>query len=205
MHSPIVLNDSHSPLLVTSLYFIAQHNCCFSFFANSSNCFTHFHEYILLPLNLIPFVKIQDNRETMGNRLNLVLWYAKLLGIHALVRPPPKRIFDILDPIVMKWLFQLRVGLSPLQSHKKNNNFSDTPCDKCHLCKRTESLEHVFLNCICFTETRRALLNSVLTLNVNFNQLNPQNKIQLLLYGDTSFSDAINKLLLISTLKFLRD
>ena len=53
-----------------------------------------------------------------------------------------------------------------------------------------------------FTETRRTLLNSVLTLNVNFNQLNPQNKIQLLLYGDTSFSDAINKLLLISTLKF---
>ena len=43
-----------------------------------------------------------------------------------------------------------------------------------------------------------ALLNSVLTLNVSFNQLNPENKIQPLLYGDFSFSDAINKLVLIS-------
>ena len=36
------------------------------------------------------------------------------LGILALVRTPPKRIFDIHDPIGMKWLFQLRVGISPL-------------------------------------------------------------------------------------------
>ena len=116
------------------------------------------------------------------------------LGILVHVRPPPKKIFDIHDPTVMKWLFQLRVGLSPLQAHKNNHNFSDTPCDKCDVCKRTENIEHFFLHCIHFTGTRRTLLNSVLTLNVNFNQLNPQNKIQLLLYGDTSFSDAINKL-----------
>ena len=105
----------------------------------------------------------------------------------------------------MKWLFQQRVGLSPLYAHKNNHNFSDTPCDKGDVCKRTENLEHFFLHCIRVTETRRTLLNSVLTLNVNFNQLNPQNKIQLLSYGDTSFSDAINKLLLISTQKFLRN
>ena len=127
------------------------------------------------------------------------------LGILALVRPPPKRIFDIHDPIGLKWLFQLRLGLSPLYAHKKYHNFSDTLCDKCDVCKRTENLEHFFLNCIRFAETRRTHLNSVLTLNVNFNKLNPQNKIQLLLYGDTSFSDATNKLLLISTLKFPRD
>ena len=41
----------------------------------------------------------------------------------------------------MKWLFQLRVGLSPLQAHKNNHNFSDTPCDKCDVCERTENLE----------------------------------------------------------------
>ena len=127
------------------------------------------------------------------------------LGILALVRPPPKRIFDIHDPIGLKWLCQLRVGLSTLYAHKKNHNSSDTLCDKCDVCKSTENLEHFFLNCIRFTKTRRTLLNSVLTLNVNFNQLNPKNKIQLLLYGDTSFSDATNILLLISTLKFLRD
>ena len=75
------------------------------------------------------------------------------LGMLALVRLP-KKIFDIHDPIGMKWLFQLRVGLSPLQAHKNNHNFSDTPCDKCDVCKRIENLEHFFLHCIRFTGTR---------------------------------------------------
>ena len=105
----------------------------------------------------------------------------------------------------MKWLFQLRIGLSPLYAHKLNHNFSDTPCDKCGVCNRTEDLEHFFLHCTGFTESRNTLLNSLKKLNVNFDQLNPLNKVKLLLYGDTSFSDAINKLVLISTLKFLRD
>ena len=53
------------------------------------------------------------------------------LGILGLVRPTPKRIFGIHDPIGMKWLFQLRGVLSPLSAHKNNNNVSDTYCDKC--------------------------------------------------------------------------
>ena len=44
------------------------------------------------------------------------------LRILALVRPP-KRIFNIHDPIGMKWPFQLRVGLSPLYAHKLNHEF----------------------------------------------------------------------------------
>ena len=120
------------------------------------------------------------------------------LGVLALVRPP-KRIFDIHDPIGMKGLaLFVRIKRIIILVIPFAINVTD-------VCKRTENLEHFFLNCIRFTETRRTLLNSVLTLNVNFNQLNPQNKIQLLLYGDTSFNDAINKLLLVSTLKFLRD
>ena len=61
--------------------------------------------------------------------------YETKLGILWLVRAPPKRIFDIHDPIGMKWLFQLRVGLSHLYAHKKNPNFSDTlvMCDVCKL------------------------------------------------------------------------
>ena len=83
------------------------------------------------------------------------------LGILALVRPPPKRNFDIHDPIRMKWLLQLRVGLSPLYAHKNDHNFSDTPCDKWDVCKRTENLEHFFLHCIRFTETTRTLKFSI--------------------------------------------
>ena len=86
------------------------------------------------------------------------------------------------------------------------HNVSDTPSDKCVVCKRTENLEHFFLHCTRYTDARRTLFNFVLTLNVvNLEQLQSQGKIKLLLYGDTSFSDAINKLLLKATLKCLRD
>ena len=125
------------------------------------------------------------------------------LDILALVRPP-KRIFGIHDPIGMKWLFQLRVGLSPLSAHKTiiilviPLVISVTSVNALKILNTFSSTAYVLLKL-------DALLNSVLTLNVNFNQLNPQNKIQLLLYGDTSFSDATNKLLLLSTLKFLGD
>ena len=64
----------------------------------------------------------------------------------------------------MKWLFQQRVGRRPLQAHKYNHNFIDTPCDKCDVCKRTENLEHFSLNCIRFTGTRRTL-NSVFSID----------------------------------------
>ena len=36
----------------------------------------------------------------------------------ALFRPKRKRTFDIYDPIGLSYIFQLRVGLSPLRSHK---------------------------------------------------------------------------------------
>ena len=108
-------------------------------------------------------------------------------SILALVRPLLKRIFDIHDSLGMRWLFQLRIGLSPLYEHKRNHNFIDTPSDKCDVCNRTENLEHFFLHCTRFTEARRILLDFVQTLSVNFDQLQSQEKIKVLLYGDNSF------------------
>ena len=41
-------------------------------------------------------------------------------NITNLIRPPSKSIYSIHDPKGLKCVFQLRVGLSPLRSHKKN-------------------------------------------------------------------------------------
>ena len=43
--------------------------------------------------------------------------------IISLLRPKPKSIFGIHDPLGIPFLFHLRVGLSPLQSHKRSHNF----------------------------------------------------------------------------------
>ena len=119
-----------------------------------------------------------------------------MLGILALVRPPPKRIFDIHDPIGLKWHFQLRVGLSSLLI--KRIIILMIPFVISVTSINARKISKTFFSTAYVLQKLDALLNSVLTLNFNFNQLNPQNKIQLLLYGDTSFSDAINKLLLIN-------
>ena len=50
----------------------------------------------------------------------------------SLVRPKSKSIFDMRDPLRLRYLFQLRIKWSPLRSHKKHHNFIDTPSETCH-------------------------------------------------------------------------
>ena len=45
------------------------------------------------------------------------------------MRPIPKSTFGIDNPLGLKCLYQLRVGLSPLNGHKKRHNFIDIPSD----------------------------------------------------------------------------
>ena len=67
--------------------------------------------------------------------------------MNALLRPSPKSIFGIHDTVAIKWLFQLRVGLSPLNHRKKKHNFLDTPSGNCRTCNVTEDTEHFLLDC----------------------------------------------------------
>ena len=48
----------------------------------------------------------------------------------SLIRPKIKSIFGVHDPLGLRYL-QLRVNLSPLRSHKRQHNFSDTPSEIC--------------------------------------------------------------------------
>ena len=45
----------------------------------------------------------------------------------ALIRPHKKNIFAIHDPLGLRYLFQLRLGLSSLRYNKKCHNVIDTP------------------------------------------------------------------------------
>ena len=49
--------------------------------------------------------------------------------ILSMIRPKKKNIFGIHDPLGLRYLLQLRVGLSSLRYHKKCHNFIDTPFD----------------------------------------------------------------------------
>ena len=70
----------------------------------------------------------------------------------ALYRPPSRSIFDIHDTEGIKWLYQLRVGLSALNHHKYSHNFLDTPSNKCILCNTIENTQHLMFNCSIYDE-----------------------------------------------------
>ena len=65
--------------------------------------------------------------------------------------PESKSIFGLHDPEGLRHLFELRVGLSFLRSHKKQHHFLDTPSDIC-LCKQgIEDTRHFILSCSFYT------------------------------------------------------
>ena len=140
--------------------------------------------------------------QLLRNAPNLQQFKCRILAGY---RSTPKSIFGIHDPLGIKRLFQLRVGLSPLLEHKKKHNFIDTPSNICTTCKSPENTEHFFLHCARFTEARYTFLNTIHLLNRNFHLLVPEEKSLFLLYGDKSLANDTNKLVLKATLKYLKD
>ena len=123
----------------------------------------------------------------------------------SIIRPPVKSTFGIHDPTGLSYLTQLRVGLSKLNFHKFKYTFRDTLNPMCPTNDGIEDTEHFLLLCPSFEEPRRDLLAGVIALLRPFGFTNLQNRflMQILLYGDKSFPDDINRDILLLTLKFI--
>ena len=127
-------------------------------------------------------------------------------NILKLYRPTKKSVFNIHDPTGIKWLFQLRVGLSPLKSHKMRHNFQDTPNDSCLCSISAETSPHFLLHCPNFINERRELfqtLNPIMLVN-NMPFFDDKILVHLLLYGHDKLKPCENQSILKSTIKFIR-
>ena len=87
----------------------------------------------------------------------------------ALVRPDVKSIFGLHDPIGLRLLFQLRVSLSLLLTHKKRYNSIDTPSNICHRNQGIEGTSHFLFSCPSYANERASLL---LNMNVSLRKMN---------------------------------
>ena len=123
----------------------------------------------------------------------------------SLFRPKIKSIFGVHDPLALQHLFQLRVSLSPLRSHKNRHNFIDTPSDICHCKQGSEDSNHFLFSCPSYITERETLEISVKEILLRNNLIHLENQSQLYLYGYHSLSYADNMLILIATLKFIKD
>ena len=124
-------------------------------------------------------------------------------------RPVSKPVFDIHDPMGIRYLFQLRLGLSPLRSHKHHYGFADTPSDTCLCMLGIEDTRHFLFSCP-FYETKRAVMissvnNILINSNLNYPTNFPANELNLYLYGHPSISPVDNRSILMATIKFIKN
>ena len=109
--------------------------------------------------------------------------------INAFFRPQTKNIFGIHDPSGLRYLFQLRISLSPLISHKFQG---------------IEDTNHFLFSCPDYATPRATLTASVMNIlqKNNLNYLG--NKSQLYLYGHPSIIFTDNKKIILSTIKYIK-
>ena len=106
--------------------------------------------------------------------------------INSLIRPNVKSIFGIYDPVGIRFIFQLRLRLSPLRDHKWRHNFIDTTSDICHCKQGVENTDHFLLYCPSYTTQRASLIVSTneIILTNGLNDFSHQSDFYL--YGHSS-------------------
>ena len=128
-----------------------------------------------------------------------------MIGCH---RPVGKPVYDVHNPADLRYLFQLRLGLSPLRGHKIKYGFADTPSAICLCMLGTEDTRHFLFSCPFYT-TKRAVMTSTVNDILQKNNLNyptnfPINELNLYLYGLPSISAADNSSILMATIDFIK-
>ena len=125
--------------------------------------------------------------------------------INTFFRPKNKSIFGIHNPIGLRCLFQLRVGLSPLRNHKWRHYFNDTPSETSRCKQGIEDTSHFLFSCPLYAIPRATLAASVIHI-LQKNSINHlTNQSDLYLYGHRSLTSVDNRKLLLSTIKYIKD
>ena len=125
--------------------------------------------------------------------------------IISLIRPESKSFFKIHDTTGLRYLFQLRLRLSPLKSHKYCHKFLDTPSGNCHCNQGIEDTSHFLLSCPSYTTQRASLVTSVKEILFKVNLIHLEDQSELYLYGDPSINNTDNKIILLSTIKYIME
>ena len=126
-------------------------------------------------------------------------------NILKIIRPVNRSLFNIHNSDGIRWIFQLRVSISPLKHHKKMHNFQDTPDDTCRCSSYAETTNHFLLKCSNFNLNRKELfqtVNPILVTN-NMYPLSDNELVRILLYGHEKLQYRENKTILQAVMNFI--
>ena len=117
--------------------------------------------------------------------------YSKVGCCHSFVLS--KAMYNIFDPIGLKFLTRLRLGFSHLNEHRFRHNFQDCMNPLCFCSLEIEDTSRYLLHCHHFSQYRIDLMNSVKLILENFESLSDNVKKDILLYGDSRLDGNKNK------------
>ena len=163
------------------------------------HCRTDCFKNSFFPSTLSDWFKLDP---AIRNSESIAIFKNKLLSF---IRPVPSNVYNIFDPIGLKFLTRLRIGFSHLNEHRFRHNFQDCINPLCTCSLEIENTSHYLLHCQHFSQHRVVLMNSVETMFENFSSLSDDFKKEILLYGDPHLDVNTNKSILNATLLFIKN
>ena len=142
------------------------------------------------------------------NKLELKIRQSKTLltfrnALMKIGTPIPKPVYNVHNPVGLKLLTRLRLGLSHLNQHKFNHNFQDCLNPLCSCSLEVESVSHFFLHCHYYSNIRSTLLNELQSIDINLLNQEDDIVVEVLLYGSTKFNNNQNFRLLSSSIDYI--
>ena len=117
--------------------------------------------------------------------------------------PTAKPVYNIHNPIGLKLLTKLRLGLSHLNEHKFKHDFQDCINPLCTCSSEIESLSHFFLRCHYFTSIRSTLFSELQSIDANIVKFADNEIADLLLHGSPKFDTDQNHEIVSSCISFI--
>ena len=118
------------------------------------------------------------------------------------IRPLAAPVYSIHNPLGLKLLTRLRLGLSHLNEHRFNHNFESCLNPLCTCSLEVESATHFFLHCHHFNAICIARNNSLKGIDDDILKLSDSSLTKVILVGDFKYSDFQNHDILNSTITF---
>ena len=119
------------------------------------------------------------------------------------VRSLPKSIYNIHNPLGIKYLTRLRIGFSHLKEHKFRHNFQESIDPMCSCNSGIETTAHFLLHCPNVNTQRQTLFDKIATIDANILIENENNIVNILLFGKPNSEDRFHKQILNASIEFI--
>ena len=139
---------------------------------------TDLYKYSFFPYTIVEWNKLDIN---LRNTKSFLIFRISLLKVG---KPMQNPIYDMHDPVGIKFLTRLRLGLSHLNEHKFKHNFHDCLNPLCSCSLEVESTTHFFLHCKYYNDIRKTFLDTVKEIvNKDLTNYSDEYLVNLFLFG----------------------